>query len=341
MRILYSLPAGQGWDSVTLMAELAAEFFEAELVVLDGARPTSFARRLASFAPRVRGKGHCLVIAPHPAHLQAILRSDHLFRGFDHVAAWVIDAFWDDRIPAVARHGHFDQFFVTDEEVVESWNQSTGVPTSWLPFGSDVLGMGSCDPDRPTDLQRYGRQPGTWENDESTRDACAAAGLRFKGRPPFGEDPLTNQQGAMDRFAHAKYTLSFTNRVSPAAYTHPTREYMTARWTDALASGAVVAGIPPNCAAARELLWPEAVLELATVDRDSGIALIAEAVRAWHPGIAATNHLRALERLDWRWRFRDLAEAMSVAPERLNAELAQLEDTIRIRSGGSIDKKPA
>ena len=83
-------------------------------------------------------------------------------------------------------------------------------------------------------------------------------------------DPVANQASLMERLSRAKFTLSFSNAVSPASYTHPTREYLTGRWTDALASGAVVAGIAPACAATAELLWPAATLELATVDRADG-----------------------------------------------------------------------
>jgi len=311
------------------MAQLAAELLEAELIVYDGNEPVSPVRMLASLAPRRRGSEACLVIAPEPRHLWAIVRVEHWLHGFGYVVAWIIDAFWDDRIPFPARNrGHFDHLFVTEQEVVDSWRATTGTPTSWLPFGSNVLDMGSNATHRPVDLQRFGRMPDTWDDDEASGAACAITGLRFEGRPPFLSDARANQREVMAQFARAKFTLSFTNRVSPADYTHPTREYLTGRWTDALASGATVAGVPPDCGSARELLWPEATLDFGTVDRAKGISRVLKAVAEWRPEVARLNHLRALERLDWRWRFREVATTMGVSAQRLDADFGRLRDAI-------------
>ena len=336
MKILYARRPSRGWDSVTLMAQLAAELLEAELIVLDGDKRISKATHLASLAPRRRGSEACLVIAPDPRDLWAIVRLEHWLHGYGYVVAWIIDAFWDDRIPFAARkRGHFDHLFVTEQEVVDSWRAITGTPTSWLPFGSNVLDMGSDASDRPVDLQRFGRMPNTWDDDEAARASCAAAGLRFEGRPTYLPAALANQRAAMAQFARAKFTLCFTNRVSPASYTHPTREYLTGRWTDALASGATVAGVPPDCGSAHELLWPEATLDLGTVDRAEGISRVQKAVVEWHPALARLNHLRALERLDWRWRLREVATTMGISSPRLDVEFARLRDAIdAIRSSG-------
>ena len=46
----------------------------------------------------------------------------------------------------------------------------------------------------------------------------------------------------MGILAQAKFTLSFSNLVSPDVQTHPKREYITGRWTDALSAGATVVG---------------------------------------------------------------------------------------------------
>ncbi len=317
------------------MVHLAAELLEAELVEVDGDKRVGPVARLAPLAPRRRGAEACLVVAAEPRNLWAIVRAEHWWRGYGYVAAWVIDAFWDDRIPFPARKkGHFDHIFVTEQEVVGPWQATTGTPTSWLAFGADVLDMGSGATDRPVDLQRFGRMPGPWDDDEAAGAACAAVGLHFEGRPPFLRDARANQQEVMARFARAKFTLSFTNRVSPAPYTHPTREYLTGRWTDALASGATVAGIPPDCASARELLWPGATLDLGTVDRAQGTNRVRQAVAEWRPERARLNYLRALERLDWRWRFRQLAATIGAPAPRLDAELGRLADAITAATPG-------
>lgn len=129
----------------------------------------------------------------------------------------------------------------------------------------------------------------------------------------------------MARIARAKFTLAFSNAVNPASYTHPTREYLTGRWTDSLAGGAIVAGVAPACGAAEALLWPGATLELETVDPAVGIERIAENVGRWTPRAASDNHREALRRLDWRWRFRELALSLGVQSDQLDAELEAVE----------------
>ena len=49
----------------------------------------------------------------------------------------------------------------------------------------------------------------------------------------------------MKILSKTKFALAFSNRVSPEGHTHPEWEYITGRWTDVLASGVSVAGIPP------------------------------------------------------------------------------------------------
>jgi hypothetical protein len=312
------------------MVRLLAELLGAELMTVPSTRPAKAWRRFAGLGPRRRGREICLVVAAEPRHLNTLLQGDYWRRGYRHTAGWVIDSFWVDRIPyAVRRRDHFDQLFVADKEVVGRWEDATEIPVRWLPWGSDVLRLGSGNGDRPVDLQRLGRQPPGWEDDDETRRACEAAGIRFEGRPPMRDDATANQTALMRGLSHAKLVLAFSNAVSPAPYTHPSREYLTGRWTDSLASGAVVAGIAPKAAAADELLWPSATLELTTTDPRPAIEEIEAAVRSWDPDIARHNHRCALQRLDWRWRFKELAAAMDVESEPLEAELDALADAIR------------
>jgi hypothetical protein len=329
MRLLYCLPPGGGWHPVTHMVRLLGELLEAQVVTLPVSRPATAWRTLASLGPRRRGAETCLVVAAEPRHLNAVVHGDYWRSGYRQTAGWVIDSFWIDRIPAAARHrDHFDQLFVADKEVVRLWEDATHVPVRWLPWGSDVLRLGSGSGDRPVDVQRLGRQPQGWEDDEETRRACEAAGLRFEGRPAMRDDATANQTALMGRLARAKFVLAFSNAVSPAPYTHPTRDYLTGRWTDSLASGAVVAGIAPKAAAARELLWPNATLELSTTEPAAGIEQIVAAARSWDPELARDNHLAALRRLDWRWRFQELAGALGVQSEKLEKELELLAAAI-------------
>lgn len=324
LEIVYEDPGGIGYHPVLHMARLAAELLDAKLLVVP-AEPTKRRRKLAAIFPSRRGQGAGLLICVSPAALLSLLRLEGWRRRYDRVAAWVFDSFWVDRIPAAFRkRRHFDHLFVTEPEDREEWERRTRTPVGWLPWGSDVLRLGSASPERRFDLLRVGRQPPEWEDDAATSAACARAGLSFHGRPEAKEDASENQRALLGAFARAKFTLSFSNSVNPQVQTHPARRYLTGRWTDALAAGATVAGVPPESEAVRRLLWPEALLDTWTAEREAGLAAIKAAAEAWRPERARLNHRRALERLDWRWRFAEIARTLGLDPPPLRSELAEL-----------------
>ncbi len=339
MKVVCVRPEGRGWDTVDLFAGLAADLLGATLVVRVADRIPSRARQVGALLPRRRDKEPCLLVAAQPGHLQTMAEVATWRHSYSEVAAYVIDSFWDDRIPFVARSRHLiDQYFVTDGELVRSWERTTGTPTAFLPFGADVLRRGSAAADRPVDVQRVGRQPDSWDDDAAASASAAGLGLAYRGRPPFVDgDADANQRSVMGAMAAARYTLSFSNVASPASYTHPTREYLTGRWTDALASGAVVAGIAPRCEAAEAVLWPGATLDLGTTDRREGLAVLREAATSWTPQQAQLTHARALERVDWRWRLKEITTTMGWHAPRLDAEL----DELRARVSGLQDARPA
>lgn len=328
--VVSEFPPASGWDTVTLMAELLARCLGAELVRVPHEFCSTRRARVLSVAPRAtRSPDVTVVVAPQPVHLYAALGGTQWLRRSGLVAGWVVDAFWTDRIPRVARGlRHYDRLFVTDREVVDEWSEATGVPTGWIPFGADVLDRGSNRTDRDVDVLRVGRQPSDWADDDTTADRLAGLGLTFGGRTPSVPSADGNQRALHDAMSRAKVTLSFGNRSSPAGYTHPTREYLTGRWLDALANGATVAGTTPDCAASERLLWPEATVDLGGPDAATGLPVLAEAVRDWVPDRARLNHLRALERVDWRWRFAELAEALGIEAAPLRSELVRLEAAV-------------
>jgi hypothetical protein len=322
--IAYRSPSGLGWHPITAMARLAARLLEADLLLLPSGREPSRLAKLGALLQRRRGGEPCLLLCSGPEDLDSLLLVPG-WRRLGPVLAWVIDSFWMNRLPGLARHGAaIDAFFVTTEEDVPAWRRATGRPVHWLPWGTDALRLGSARADRPVDLLRTGRQPPEWDDDEASGAACQAAGVRFQGRPSGRDDADENQRWLLECYGRARFSLAFSNLANPAGYTHPLRDYLTARWTDALAAGATVAGIAPVAPCVTSLLWPGATLELGTTRRAAGLGLLAEAVQAWRPAQAALNARLALQRLDWRWRLEVLAGALGVRPAALQAELAEL-----------------
>ena len=198
----------------------------------------------------------------------------------------------------------FDHIFITLEEDVAAWSEAMKTPTTCLAWGSDVLRLGVTKVDRVWDLARIGRQPPEWEDDENTKKRCAEKQLSFHGRVNGRDTAEKNQNALKDLYQQTKYLLAFSNSVDLSLYTHPTRQYITARWTDSLACGAIVAGIVPNEPSIKRLLWDGATLDLKSIKINEGLQVIAEAAKTWKPEQAINNHQLALERLDWRWRDR-------------------------------------
>ncbi|MBV9385751.1 MAG: glycosyltransferase family 1 protein [Chroococcidiopsidaceae cyanobacterium CP_BM_ER_R8_30] len=209
------------------------------------------------------------------------------------------------------------------------WMQLMKTPTTWLPWGTDVLRLGGKEPERIWDLTRVGRQPPEWDDDLVTEQACLKRNLRFHGRPiEFVDSASRNQETLMKLYRQTKFMLAFSNTANPTNYTHPSREYITARWVDALACGAVVAGIPPKEPSIDSLLWSGATLDTGTIQREDGLRVITQAVHTWRTEQAERNYRQALERLDWRWRFATIADFFKESPQRLNDELQLLHQKI-------------
>ena len=310
------------------MARLAANLLDGDLVVLRS-KPFTTLEKLAALVPRKRTGIPCLLICPAPSDLASLFLVENWRERYGRVVAWVFDSFWTNYVPRFARMARvFDHLFVTEQEDMDTWRNMLRAPVEWLPWGSDALRLGFANPRRRHDLIRTGRQPSDWEDDLSSALACRSRQLSFQGRPPFFDDATENERALMGYLSDAKFSLSFSNLVSPSVQTHPTREYLTGRWTDALAAGAVVAGIPPCSKSVRALLWPEALLDLGTVNRSEGLEVIARAVREWTPALARLNYLRSLEHLDWRWRFKKIADALGIRPRPLNTDLIELSQAI-------------
>jgi hypothetical protein len=323
------------------MVALASRLLEADVITASKNEP-SFLNRLSPIfrgrSDRGRGKESCLLICKGPSDLARLLTIDDWRGRFNFLSAWVIDSFWLDHIPVFIRLSKlFDHFFITSLEDVEQWRKITGVPTTWLPWGTDALKLGSDAPDRQWDITRIGRQPPEWEDDVSTARTASLLGMRYRGRVRSdGLTALQNQELVMRVYRDSKYLLAFSNSVNPERYTHPTRQYLTGRWVDALACGAVVAGISPRSPDVDELLWPGATLEFGSIRRQEGLETLSAALKLWTPQSALRNNAMALKKLDWRWRLKTIADIFASDPATLRTELELLARRIEGRQVAAL-----
>jgi hypothetical protein len=332
MLIVKCVPEDRGWTPIQYMVTLAAQMLEAQVLELDYTMPSRITQALSILNRRDPHAGDelCLMVCAGPGDLLKILQVAQWRKRFKFIAAWIIDSFWTTHISSILKVSNpFDQFLVTSIEDVGLWKDITGVPTSWLPWGTDALGWGRMTAQRPWDLTRVGRQPPEWTDDAATSQDAQSLGIKFRGRPPSaGLTTLENQRTLADVYGNSRYILAFSNSVNPEMYTHPTRQYLTGRWVDSLGCGATVAGIRPRSETADELLWPGATLEFPSIHRHEGLEILTDALASWNPGIAVNHYYTALQRLDWRWRFDVLARLFRITPQPLAKELVLLRDKI-------------
>ena len=336
--IVNCIPEHQGWTPIQHLVSLAARLLEAEVVNLPGTHPSWTRKALAVIHPRrrsARASQSCLFVGAGAADLVKIANIAQWRHRFGFLSAWIIDSFWVDHMPRVIRLARpFDHFFVTSLEDVDTWRRVTRTPTTWLPWGSDVLDFGGQNQQRPWDLTRVGRQPPQWEDDQAAASAAEALGIRYRGRPQSaGLSTLQNFGLMMEAYRNTKYTLAFSNLVNSEMYTHPTRDYLTGRWVDSLACGSTVAGVSPRGTSALQLLWPGATLEFGSIERRHGLEVMASALQTWTPRQAESNYCMALQKLDWRWRLKIIAQMLPSMPRTLTEELTKLESRIGDCSG--------
>ena len=339
VQVVYTDPGGEGYHCVLHMARLAARLLDGELVLLKPGRPRLIDKLGSALPPAKDPNRATLLICPAPPDLNTALLIDDWRKSHGRLVAWVFDSFWTNSIPRWVRSSRvFDHVFVTECEDLNVWRKTVPAPVDWLPWGSDVLNLGSSNGLRDFDLLRFGRQPPEWNDDAANAERCRSKGLRFHGRPTSFDDATDNERELMITLSKAKFSLAFSNRVSRSVQTHPDREYITGRWTDALASGTTVAGMPPRSESVESLLWPEALLDMGTATQAEGLEVVASAVRDWTPARAEHNYRKALEVLDWRWRFKTIAEALGVRAVPLENELARLSGlTATAVTAGNID----
>jgi hypothetical protein len=333
MLILNCIPESIGWSPIQHMITLAAELFEARILEFHPKHPSSLAKALSVVGRRSRpgnDREPCLLVCAGPGDLEKILSVPGWRYRFGVVGAWIIDSFWVANIPKVIRVANpFDILFVTSLEDVDSWRSLTGAPTTWLPWGTDALRLGSASSKRQWDITRVGRQPPEWEEDQEAVKSAEPLGIKYRPRPQSdGFNTLENQKWMMNVYADSKYVLAFSNAANPEAYTHPTRQYLTGRWVDGLAGGAILAGVSPQGEGSQALLWKGATLDFGSVRRAEGLKVLKEALQDWNPSYASKNYEMALSNLDWRWRFKVLADAYQLKPQSLLDEISLLEAKI-------------
>lgn len=332
--VYVAVPEEAGWAPILSMADLLCRYLKTQPIMLDTRTSLSRTTKVLGTLPRPkRGNRQALVIAYDPGQLNAIAQSHLIFKQYSACYGWVIDSFWSERIPRIARSNKtYTKIFVTDPGDLEDWQKAGISSLGVLPWGTDVWSnlreRLAATSQKTTDLLRVGRQPVAWDLDEQTAQVAQKHGVAFKGRPAFGASAEESALILNQALSHAKCVLAFSVRVSPTHYTHPTKDYITARWLDALAWGATVAGQRPESEAAKDLLWDTATLDISSDDIERGMAQVKEALESFTEVKSAHRVLNSLERFDWRHRFKSLFDHMGITSDSLNQDLLAISQTL-------------
>ncbi len=312
---------GGGWQPIVHLVALAERFLAAEIRPIASDRGSPL-RRLARgvLAPASGGEEVVIYLVFHPRHIKTIVGDSSFGRPAALRVLWIVDSFWTEEVPQRLLR-NFDRVVYMQTQDAAFYERVSNGRALCVPWGADVLDLGGAGAARAIDVLRMGRQPPDWEDDDRTSLAAQARGLTFHGRPPMD---LPYAQ-LMEIYRRSRVVVAFSNLAAPARHTHPTKAYFTGRWTDALANGTTVAGLHPlEDRGVADLLWDGALLSLGRIDLEENLAEIERAARAWTPDVARHNHRMAMERLDWRWRLRDLAAWLGLTAPALDAELDRL-----------------
>ncbi|QNV37349.1 glycosyltransferase [Rothia terrae] len=328
--IILAVPSDMGWAPIHVMTDLLAKYLNTtpiEVNISDSLKKTT---KFFSLIPRVKtGNKSAIVIAYDPGQLYAVAQYPLLTRRYEKIVGWVIDSFWEERIPFIAKNNTYNHIFVMDDSDINGWKQRGVNNVSALPWGANVWSNFKQKieliPDKKTDLLRVGRQPTAWEKDEETRKIARKYNLFFQGRPSFGSTFEENQSRLRESLSQSKYVLAFTSSVSPASYTHNFKDYLTARWTDALACGCIVVGKAPTSMSASKLLWNGATVDINPFCLEEGIKEICLLNERWDASQSKKNIRLALQRLDWRHRFYEIFQYLGIQSYALERDLQEMK----------------
>lgn len=329
--IISSIPDQNGWLPINYMIQLLSSYSNSKIIRQGTSNVTRFEKLKCYFTPiekKCIGKTNILFIVNTASELNSLvtlIRKDTL--AYNKISAWIIDSFWHDNISKFILKKYINHLFVMTKEDVSFYERKTKVPTTFLGWGTDVFNLGSNKPERQIDLLRMGRQPAKWNNDKENSEILSESELVYQGRPPITENKHIefNCESYIsllkEYYSKSKFVLAQSNLVDDSGYTHNTREYITARWTDAIACGCVVLGYQPVTCSSFQQLWTESFAHIDDVNNIKGYI---DEINCWEENIPDINYHMSLKYLDWRWKFSEIFNLLNIDSEKLTKDIDEI-----------------
>ena len=330
-----------GWTPINHMMTLLADYFDAPIVNASGTTD-AFNRVLYAVKSRRRNadKPDAILVAPTASDILNLCKLEGINSRFNRIVVWLIDSPHTEMIPRQNFAKIVDHIFITSYVDLAEHQSRMGVSVSVLARGADVLGLGVNYHDKSIDVLRLGRQPLTWDDDERNESLFSSLNDRYVGRPPVTFHESNKHAGLMLNYlSKSKFVIAQSNLKDHSKHTHSTKEYFTERWLDSLACGAVVAGVAPTTDPFyQQHLWSGALLELYDDDVEKGVREISQALAHWDPSISSRNHHNSLIKLDWRHRFKGIADYFDVTLVELERSRVEISNRWNRYQNKNIDE---
>ncbi len=320
------VPYGVGASAdINRLVDLMKETLGATQISIDDATPSAFTRlKHSALPPRSAGNLVRLYMANRPSELSAAIADPDFDKPAKFRIAWIFESFWTDEIPKLCLSA-FDLIILTQSSDVPMYREAGARDILVLPWGADVLRLGAGNSHRPVDGIALGDQPKNLLPEAEFKKEAVDLGIRY-ANAPSAELTVPQYFGVL---SGTKYVTLFSNLVSQRGGGHPTKEYFTGLWANALASGASIIGIAPHSDRSfSDMLWEGAVIDVGSPDRDKFQSELRRAIANWSKDQPRRNYLRSLERLDWRWRIKTLCEHLATDADALKSQIDEIQEFI-------------
>lgn len=281
--------------------------------------------------------------APHEIGMLPLVRPQ-LARSAVKVA--FIVELWRPQVPSVADYLRqlrgFDHIFMFNRWAMDDVAAITGAPVSFLATATDAdrFAPPVPAPARVIDVTSYGRRL------RGTHDAlrrAAADGLYYHYDTVRGafdvSDHVEHREVLAATLQRSRYAVVYRNNDEPERVERTGgEESLTNRYFEVLAAGATMLGSAartPDFEACFD--WPDAITEIAAPDpRVAEVVAELDADPARAERARRTAIAQSLRRHDWAHRWRDVLDAVDLAPRPQLAErLARLVERAGAHEGVS------
>ena len=324
-----------GWVAIDELAEMLANYFEAE-VLSPKPVPGTWHERLLHphkvyYEPvQTTGGDLLIVVARWPADLGMIRSIPECRRKFSKIIGFVTDSYF--KAGFVIETEQFDAITVTAFEDIEYPYKRFGIPVHQLYQGADCLTwVPRVERQREIDVIGFGRTPPSYQACFSKRFHAPQSPILYLHSPlgNLGGDTVHLERGMLFKILQrTRISLAFHLFVEPQE-DRPRSMMVTSRWLESLLSGCIVVGRRPTSRMADEMLsWPGATTELSDDPSAAAQQLVnmLSANDALEPQRRA-NIYNTITMHDWRYRIKTLCDLFDwPVPLTLHDDIARLRD---------------